>query len=219
MRLAVFTLTRDRLDYTKHCFDRLKRYAGVPYDHYVLDQGSTDGTHEWLYAESGVKYAEHLDGNIGISRGLNLLLERAGKNYDYYLKFDNDCEIVEPDTVKRVIDASDDHWILSPRVQGLNSPPPTGEEVDLNGERVGELGQIGGIFMLIPGWVFQTFRYDENNPTWGMDDVQLSQWFRSRQGRLGYLLDLPVNHYETTKGQWERYPAYFERKVGEGSPK
>ena len=54
MKFAVLTLTRDRLEYTQHCFETLRQNAGCDYDHYVLDQGSEDGTRVAL-AERGVR--------------------------------------------------------------------------------------------------------------------------------------------------------------------
>jgi len=218
--VAALTLTRDRLDYTKHCFACLRENAGHPYDHYILDQGSTDGTQEWLRNEYDADWIDLRPDNIGISKGLNDLLDAAGPHYDYYLKFDNDCEVTHPDTLKTTLAVAEGgDWMLSPRVLGLRSPPPHDDPILVNGHKVGALPQIGGIFLLIPGRVIRAgFRYDETNPSWGMDDVQICHWFREQGGHVGYLLDVTVNHYETTDGQWERYPDYFAQKIREGLP-
>ena len=56
MRVAVLSLTRDRLVYTRHCFAKLHEFAGCEFDHYVLDQGSKDGTDEWLTMEYQPEY-------------------------------------------------------------------------------------------------------------------------------------------------------------------
>lgn len=215
MNVAVLSLTRDRLDYTKHCFQRLRDYAGCKYDHYVFDQGSADGTQRWLMRQE-LEYVHLAAENVGISKALNLLIGEAGDGYDVYVKFDNDCELVKPSTLATaalIVHGAPWDLIVSPRILGLNSPPPIEEE---NGNGLGYVGQLGGIFMAIPGWVFKEFRYDEQgNPKWGMDDVQLSQWFRNRGGRLAYMLDYPANHYETTEGQKQTYPDYWARKAGE----
>src|SRR5512134_1510981 len=100
MRVAVLTLTRDRLEYMQHCFASLRHNAGCDYDHFVLDQGSTDGTQRWLM--NGV-YAglSLLHENIGISRGHNKLLDmiQVVGTYDVYVTFDNDCEVTMPGTL------------------------------------------------------------------------------------------------------------------------
>lgn len=218
--IAVLSVTRDRLAYTKHCFGVLKELAGCPYDHYVFDNGSKDGTQEWLHDNAG-RFAWTIlnDENIGVSRAMNALLEEAS-GYDVYVKFDNDLELTVGGTLKVAAQLVHDHpkWILSPKIEGLDSPPGTSQIIDLDGNRVGVLGQIGGIFMAVPGWVFNDgYRYDEGNPVWGMDDVTLGAWFKGKGGSLGYLMDMPANHYKTTRGQWadEEQTAYYERKERE----
>jgi len=42
MKIAIYTLTGDRLEYTKYCFDLLQKKAGYSYDHYIADNGSTE---------------------------------------------------------------------------------------------------------------------------------------------------------------------------------
>jgi hypothetical protein len=64
---ALYTLTWNRLDYTKHCLETLRAQAGYPYDHIILDNGSSDGTVEWLRRpdfHAVVRYPV----NAGISR-------------------------------------------------------------------------------------------------------------------------------------------------------
>jgi hypothetical protein len=79
---------------------------------------------------------------------------------------------------------------------------------------------VGWIFMAVPGDVFGEFefRYSENNPVWGGDDVQLCHWFRGQGGHTGYVKDYDANHYRSTDGQHEDMPEYFERRVLEGGP-
>lgn len=213
MRVAVLTLTRDRLEYTRHCFARLREFAGCEYDHYVLDQGSTDGSAEWLRRQ-GLKHLVLLPENVGISRGVNWLLDQLDRKYDVVVKFDNDCELTQPDTVRdvaRLVLRSD--ALLSPRILGLRRPPAAQGEFEIDGERVIDIPQIGGIFLAAPGPVYQAFRCQVSNDE---DDVQLCWWWRWQGGRCGYVARLEANHYETTDGQWERYPAYFDRRVREG---
>lgn len=208
----MLSLTRDRLAYTDACFASLHKYAGIDYDHFVFDQGSTDGTVDYLHYEY-LPFAAVAQGeNVGISRGMNKLLDLAlpGK-YDWYVKADNDLELTTPNTLRDSL--QDPNWILSPHIQGLDSPPAIEREVDVNGIRVGETTILGGIFMAVPAWVFDEYRHDESNPIWGMDDVRLVEWFRGRGGRVGYMLDYPALHYKTTAGQREdNIGGYYTRK-------
>jgi glycosyltransferase involved in cell wall biosynthesis len=218
MDVAVLTLTRNRLEYTKHCFDSLAKYAGCPFDHYVLDQGSTDGTLEWL-AEQPVSRTAALPENIGISRGMNLLLEWIeDEGYDVIVKFDNDCELTQPNTLRDVCAlALEGNALLSPRILGLNNPPRVTRELRIGAETIQDIPQIGGIFLAAPAWVYTAFRYNDNAPPWGGDDVEICAWFRREHGgTCGYVKRLEAWHYETTSGQHARYPDYFARTLVEG---
>jgi glycosyltransferase involved in cell wall biosynthesis len=215
MRIAVLSLTRDRLDYTKHCFARLRELAGCDFQHFVFDNGSTDGTQDWLRKTYAPAWLDLCPENVGVSRGINALLDRA-KNFDVIVKFDNDCELTVPDTLRVAAEiAATGDWIMSPHIHGLNDPPPVQREQTVLGHRVGIPPLIGGIFMAAPASLYDTYRHNDDNPLWGMDDVNLCSWWRSQGHDFGYLLDYPATHYETTRGQRERYPDYFERKMAE----
>lgn len=215
MRVAVLTLCRDRLDYTIHCFQKLREFAGCDFDHYVLDNGSTDGTWAWLGHHGQSELQLRRNENVGISRGMNDLLDETRKHgiYDFIVKFDNDCELTIPGTLRAACEvAATGHWIVSPHIMGLQSPPAVRTEQLVAGHLVGVPDLIGGIFMCAPASLYEGYRHDETNPIWGMDDVNLCGHWRDHGGEIGYLLDFPANHYETTTGQRERYPEYFERK-------
>ena len=212
--VAVLTVTRDRLGYSKHCFRQLRKNAGCRFDHYVFDNGSSDGTQDWLKKKTNLTEVIYSDTNIGISKALNQLLDVA-RDYSVIVKVDNDCELVTYGALRDAARFVTDNplWICSPRIEGLNAPPGTGEEQVVSGQRIGVTSMIGGIF-LARHTSFQ-YRYDEANPIWGMDDVGISGAAYAQGGQTCYLLDHVANHYETTKGQEARYPDYFDRKYAE----
>jgi hypothetical protein len=216
MNVAVLTLTRDRLPYTQHCFETLHEMAGCDFDHYVLDQGSTDGTAEWL-REQPWQPAVFLPENIGINRGLNLILDTIElDDYDVVVKFDNDCELMTPNTLRDVCQiAYDKDMILSPRIHGLRNPV-------LTIERWGDIDItpiVGGIFMAVPAWVFQDgFRHNPLVGLWGSDDSDLCRWWHAGGRKCGYVRGYDANHYLTTDGQHADIPHYFARTLAEGKP-
>ncbi len=217
MKLAVLSMTRDRLDYTKHCFGRLQTYAGCEFTHYVLDQGSKDGTREWLLTEYQPEYLFCRDENLGIVKGMNFLLDKLDGDYDVVVKFDNDCELTQSGILKDVGElARGGDVILSPRILGLRRPPASTGEFVYKGETIIDIPQIGGIFLAADADIYKRYRHDEQNPS--EDDVQLCWWFRGQGGRCGYVKRLSAYHYETTDGQEARYPEYFQRRVLEGRP-
>ncbi len=215
--VAVLSLTRDRLDYTRHCFAKLHEHAGIEFDHFVLDQGSDDGSGEWLDSYEPTVLIEERE-NIGVCRALNKLLDVAFEidDYDVIVKFDNDCELTQQDTLRDVVDlVMEGGCILSPRILGLRNTPRPMRELVIGNEPILDIPQIGGIFMAVPAWVYDEFRYDETSPLYGLDDVALCAWYRREGGTCGYVKRLEAWHYETTDGQHDRYPDYFQRKQEE----
>lgn len=219
MRVAVLSLCRDRLWATKHCFQTLRDLAGCDFDHYVLDQGSQDGTVEWLL--QGDYDVSAAGRNLGVSRGMNALLDHVvPRGYDVIVKFDNDCELLVWNTLKACAEVALEGYIASPHIQGLNSPPVVEQEVivtDKNGRssRIGIPNIMGGIFMAAPAVWYTTYRHDETNPIWGMDDAKIVDHWRAYGGECGYLLDYPANHFLSTAGQEAADPVYWARKVRE----
>lgn len=225
MRVAVLTLTRDRLLYSQHCFDTLRANAGIEFDWYVLDQGSTDGTPEWLDLQDDLTFVT-LDRNVGITRGLNYLLDEMvypadfevePSDYDVIVRFDNDCEVVQPGTLRAVCEAAYDFdAILAPHVQLLRHPPAVVGEVDMIGETIQVTNILGGIFMAIPARLFTDlgYRYDETHPAWTGDEA-IVPWWRAQGGVAGYLDGWHVNHYERVQEQADTLPDYQARKAAE----
>lgn len=208
MRVAVLTLTRDRLEYTKECFQKLHEHAGCDFDHYVLDQGSDDGTPDWLRNEYAPHWLETLPKNIGICPALNILVDRL-EGYDVVVRFDNDCEVFMPGTLEGVCRVAAEYdAILAPKVLGLRAPPVSPRTFTLGEHVVDETGILGGVFMAIPAAVFDNFRFDEASPPWGGDE------YVSSQRRCGYLRPWEVWH--RTDQHWADYPGYYQRKVNEG---
>lgn len=96
--VSVVTLTHNKLEYTRRCLDSLLRTAYSPWELLVVDNGSTDGTREWLGTfsatarKSGVNVTViNNNRNIGCSTARNQGAERAaGKNIVF---IDNDVAL------------------------------------------------------------------------------------------------------------------------------
>lgn len=220
MRVAVLTVTRDRRAYSVHCFNKLRENAGCEFDHFVFDNGSQDGTDQWLFGELQAGRIKGLVGvaeNQGLSQGFNKLLdfiERKELTYDVIVKMDNDCEIVTPGTLRRTAELAAPGYLLSPKILGLNHPPPTLRYGEIAGEPVEIVPNIGGIFMAAPAGVFRLWRAPEH-ALYSYEDVSLSNWWREQGGTTAYLVNYNAWHYERVDEQHEKYPAYQERKMME----
>lgn len=191
----------------------MRENAGCDYDHFVLDQGSTDGTQEWLMSEYEDAHVIFRPDNIGIARGMNRLLDEVDSAYDVIVKADNDLELTQPNTLRVLCEtALDTDWLLSPRINGLLQPPHPTREVEMAGETLLDVPQIGGICLAAPAWIYHSYRYLDDLPKWGLDDVHICAWHRARGGSCGYVKRLEANHYEGTEAQRVTYPEYWERK-------
>lgn len=217
MNVAVVSLTRDRLAYTQHCFQTLQENAGWAYDHFVLDQGSTDGTAEWLLEQDDLDVTT-VDENVGICPALNFLLDRVVplEDYDVIVKIDNDCELLTPNTLAACAHAALEHdALVSPLIHGLRNRPA----VIYRTNDLLVTGMIGGIFLAAPAQVFKDgYRHNERNPLWGGDDSDLCARWRNAGLLVGYLDGYDANHYLTTDGQHADNPGYFRRRELEGCP-
>jgi GT2 family glycosyltransferase len=160
--------------------------------------------------------------NIGICRALNMLLDDTvdPEEYDAIVRWDNDCEVLTPNTLRDVAWAAcETGWILAPRVNGLINPPPQASPRPIGVDRVvRETHVLGGIFMAIPADLFtdHEYRYDETFPPYTGDEA-ICGWWRARGGHCGYLQGYDVNHYERVIEQHDLLPDYQARKHAEMS--
>lgn len=231
IKVALFTLTMDRLDYTKQMAESLKR-AGYPYDWFVIDQGSKDGTVEWLKSYTPAKVTENKE-NVGIAKGWNQAIDTINKEgkYDIVIKIDNDCEMMSENWLSFMVDLFKRNrtMILSPYVEGLEDSPggvlrqrSDGREpyAYINDRVLGKVPNLGGICFAAPKELYEDFRFEEKQFLAGNKDYMLSMYARSIGMSLFYCEELRCWHIDGTKGQHEKYPEYFkenyEQKLYEG---
>lgn len=219
MKIAVFTLTRDRLFYTQHCFKVLREKAGYDFDHYIVDNGSTDGTQSWLLDNrkqwKGLKIYST---NRGLCAGNNTALDmirKSGIKYDLIIKFDNDCEIISDNILAEIVvlyEQTTRSMLLSPRVTGINRQPNRSYIERAFTRPIGVTNHIGGLFACCNADLYLQYTYPDNLPLASGDDSAFAYWVYQQTLIVGYIEDLVVNHFEGSQGQNLRYPQYFERK-------
>ena len=101
--VAVVILTWNGIKFTKTCIESIKRH-GIPENVQivVVDNGSTDGTVEYLQSFSWIKLILNRK-NLGFSRGNNMALRSLPKNTDAIL-LNNDVEIPDPLWIEKLQD-------------------------------------------------------------------------------------------------------------------
>ncbi len=89
---SIIILTRNNLEYTKMCLESIRRYTPEPREIIVVDNGSTDGTIEYLEAQEDVKLIKN-GLNLGFALGNNLGLREA--RGEYIVILNNDTVVTE----------------------------------------------------------------------------------------------------------------------------
>jgi len=219
-KVAIFTLTMNRLEYTKVMYESLRK-SGYPFDWYVIDQGSTDETVSWLTSlKDKTIHLTQLKENIGISKGSNLALNQIGDKYDFVLKIDNDAELLTNDWLLKLLRIFEAHWqiILSPYVEGLEENiggSPRLAYRQLRSHLVGVTPHIGGLFVMAHKSAYKDFRWDEKDFLHGMQDLVFSREIQKKGYLVAYVEDMRVAHQKGTLGQKKEYPEYFKHRVYE----
>lgn len=237
MKVVVYTLTRDRLDYTKIAFASLAKNAGLPFDHVIVDNGSADGTSDWLreYVDerrrTGLETTViYLPENVGISRAANQALDLIFEQYPdagLVIKMDNDCRVRTPGLIRRMVDLYrrdldmrrfGPRMVLSPRVEGIINQPHRGRQTEIDGQLVGLTAIVGGLCHFVQADIYREYRYPENLPLAKGQDDDFCKWVKDQGGECGYVESFLVEHIDGTDGQARRFPEYFERKWREELP-
>lgn len=93
--LSIVIIMHNAVEYSAKCLESIRKFTTVDYRIHMLDNGSSDGTREWLEGlPEGLVDRHYSDKNLGAPGGRNYLLRRApvGK---YVVFLDNDCEVFE----------------------------------------------------------------------------------------------------------------------------
>lgn len=224
-KVAIFSITYDRLEYTEKCFKSMRETAGYEFDHFIVDNGSTDGTQQALenMGDAGLTKALILNSeNRGISIASNQALDLINDkgHYDIILKVDNDCLFLTDGWLKAMVNIwkRNRRLALSPYIQGLRDNPGGAPRMfygNLGGELLGMTQHLGGICHFVDARAYKNFRWNENQPLHGVQDLEFSQVLARTGYQMGYLENYYAEHIDGTDGQLERYPEYFERRKEE----
>lgn len=221
-KVAIYSLTYDRLEETKAGFESLYKTADYPFDHFVVDNGSKDGTKEWLtdfQLKNGTAFVGYNNINKGISIASNQALNEISKaHYDIIVKVDNDAVFLTDGWLKKMVDLwkSNHRLALSCYVQGLRDSPGGAPRVaggTIKGEMIGITKHLGGICHFVDASAYDNFRWDETSFLHGVQDLEFSKYLNDNGYQMGYLENWFVNHGTVgTQGQEEKYKDYFKRR-------
>jgi len=206
--------------------------AGYKFDHFIVDNGSEDGTQLWLKSlDAHIILNPYNKGIEGSNQALNAIFS-SDKKYDCICKVDNDCFFVTEGWLSAMVKIweIDKKIILSPNVTHLRSGSVgRSKRIEIAGIQIGLTSHIGGIVHFMDSRDLKNFRFQSKNRyLHAVKDTIFTQHFRNkRKYRMGYMEDYFCQHYEGLGGkQNKRYPQYYERMMQEreqfliyGSPK
>lgn len=213
MKLAVYTLTRDRLADTKKAFAGLYDMAGCEFDHYVIDNGSQDGTVEWLHGQK-FHFLRCLGDNRGQCIASNILLDEIRKTpYDYILRYDNDIIPRSAKFVASLIEAAKmlgPNVVASPSIDGLLNPPQAFAEKSIRFYTFGFVDILGGACRLMPAHTLEGFRFTEYGNLSIGEAAKFANHCQTNKFPMVYVKGISVLH--DTESHIEANPEYFHRR-------
>lgn len=214
MRLAVYTLTRDRLSDTKKAIAGLREMAGCEFDHFIFDNGSTDGTVEWLHAnKSSFKYVHYSPDNKGQCIASNLILDDIGGGYDYVCRYDNDIIPQTMNFLAELVKAQKllgENAVVSPSIEGLLNPPEAFGEKSVGGYSFGFVDILGGACRLMPAATLKDFRFTEHGQLSLGEAIKFSEHCKDIKAPMAYVKGIKVQH--DTAAHVKNNPDYFQRR-------
>lgn len=223
-KVAIYTISYDRKEYTQKMWEYVKDSGEYPFDWFVYDNGSQDGSVELLNAlkldNDNFKLLVTSEKNKGITIASNVLVDAIMKeDYQIVIKVDNDCQMMTKGWLSTIVDLwKRNHKLyVSPYVEGLVDNPGGAHRVGTAyiGPYMVEVTQhIGGIFAAIDSSAYKEFRWTDQF-LHGNQDAEASRAFRELNFMPCYIPIHRVLHMDTTEGQHQKFPAYFERRKKE----
>lgn len=192
MRVNITVVTHQRLALTRLCLESLlPTLVGKAVRVTVVDNGSSDGSREYLAALAGnwPQMVVHLlPRNMGVAVAANY--GWADCDADYYLKLDNDIEILKADWLDTLLAIADANPDLG-QVGYCCCSWHEAETVTLHsGQRFHSGEACNGACVLIPRRVHEELGFwNEDYGLYGYEDLDYSHRALLRGYRIGYVDD------------------------------
>lgn len=206
MRVNITVVTHNRLPLTRLCLESLLPTLPPPgpggVSVHVVDNGSTDGTPEYLRALVA-RYPQvrlrALTYNMGVAVAANL--GWAAQDAEYYLKLDNDMRIIHPDWLDVLLSTAarnPEVGMVGHQVCDWHKTAP----VTLPGGPFIESDCSGGACVLIPRHIHQRFGFwNEDYGKYGFEDLEYGLRVSLGGYRIGYAAAPPcVEHLGYVNG-------------------
>ncbi len=195
--MSIVVLNWNRLHYSKQTLECIIKKTTIPHELILVDNGSEDGTREYLKSMENKTNAEKViyvfnDKNLGVAGGRNSGLVVASG--DYLVTIDDD--IIVPDKWD-VLMASACDKIPKLGITGVNVEPFKFPVKEINGVRVRpKAGNLGGACLCLPRRVFKRVGYYNYFSTYGCEDSAM--YYRlAKIGMLSAYIEPKGVHLDT----------------------
>ncbi|MCP4674610.1 MAG: glycosyltransferase family 2 protein [Deltaproteobacteria bacterium] len=215
-------VTYNRLTLTKLTLERLAKNTKPPIRLVIVDNGSTDGTREWLRSSRGkYPFIEKLfffDENLGIGRALNNGMLYALSRSTKTGRIDNDV-LVPPNWLEDLTQVLQSE--LRPLVVGgFVTDDDTAKEQAENArtERVDDLkvyfvDYAGGCLNLYPKDVFERLGFFPEFPLYGVEDGGLCKAARDAGENVVVVDNVKVEHLPSLFGEEIDYTDFKQEQL------
>lgn len=218
---SIMLVTYNRLDLTKRMLDSLIKNTDSPYRLIIVDNGSTDGTVEWLKDFSLNKtfpiYLHFNNKNLGIACGRNRAMKIADQFNDPWLStVDNDIEFV-PNWLSKCLDVlkANSKFAIGLNMEGVNYPI-----MSLNGKNVQfkKSGNLGTACTVFPRSLHEAIGFFVSYGLYGEEDSDFFIRARVVGYSMGYLIENGI-HFGCGENDIGEYREWKTKMHAENLPK
>ncbi|MBQ7457382.1 MAG: glycosyltransferase family 2 protein [Desulfovibrio sp.] len=192
MKAHIGIVTWNRLHLTQICLESLFAKTRGNFTCTVVDNGSSDGTIDYLKALSASTpnvTIRLLSRNMGVSVASNLAWDDAGEA-DFFVKLDNDVEILDSDWLVRLEHLYQENPTIGPLGYKLCSWHTGSSHTLSDGTKVLTVPCCNGACACIPRPLFEKLGFwNEGYGVYGFEDLDYS-WRALRVGSLPVYADV-----------------------------
>lgn len=199
--LSIILLTYNRLAYTKQTLENLIAKTTIPHQYILVDNGSVDGTREYLKSMEHKTNALNViykfnDHNLGVAGGRNEGLLVAGG--DIIMTIDDD--IIVPENYDIMLKEAWDK-VENLGITGISLEKKKFGVVDFNGVKMQvKKGNLGGGCLCFSRKMFEKLGFFYNGFVYGIEDVDM--YFRvERLGLINAYIEANGEHIDEHKDQ------------------
>ena len=225
-KVEIITRSYNRLEYTSMCIRSIRHLTDYrDYNHIIIDQGSTDGTPQFLnslvkekFYKLKVKYNKTNSGDAG---GMLDGYKMIDNDCKYIFQFDNDCEVITENYMEKLVDVMDSNpkiGLIMLKRNGVGRSMVPSNIRKINNIMVGDVPQAT-CCMIIRKELLDKINvwFTGKKIGWGFT---ISQKIKN----LGYSVlkstDIQVNHIDGGNAkhqQKKKYPSYVSKSFGDSN--